>query len=125
MSRRVTGFSLSSRAVGVRRAIGYVPQAVIAFFPPVAVNLLAAISKMPRRIFLFYNFTGSAAYTISYILNGYFFGRKWKLLEAWLGPTVLYLILAGIALIVLGVIFRHSLSGFFALRFFKRRKRQL
>ena len=95
----------------------------IALFPPVVVNLLAGMSKIPWRIFLFYNLTGSAAYTISYILIGYFFGKKWKLLEAWLGPTVLYLILAGIALIVLGVIFRHSLSGFFALRSSKRRRR--
>jgi len=63
------------------------------------------------------------AYTISYILIGYFFGKKWKLLEAWLGPAGLYLILAGIALIVLGVIFRHSLSGFSARHFSKKRKR--
>jgi len=95
----------------------------IALFPPVVVNLLAGMSKIPWRIFLFYNFAGSMAYTISYILIGYFFGKKWKLLEAWLGPAGLYLILAGIALIVLGVIFRHSLSGFFALRSSKRRRR--
>ena len=84
----------------------------IALFPPVVANMFAGMSKMPWRIFLFYNLTGSAVYTTSYILIGYFFGKKWKLLEAWLGPTALYLILAGIALIVLGVIFRHSLSKF-------------
>jgi len=64
-------------------------------FPPVAANLLAGMAKIQWRTFLFYNVTGSAAYTISYILLGYFFGKKWKLLEAWLGPTALYLILAG------------------------------
>jgi len=84
----------------------------IAVFPPVAANLLAGMAKMPWRVFLFYNLTGSAAYAISYILIGYFFGKKWKLLEAWLGPTALYLILAGIALVVLGVVFRHSVSKF-------------
>ena len=84
----------------------------IALFPPVAANLLAGIAKMPWRIYLFYNLTGSAAYTTSYILIGYFFGKKWKRLEAWLGPTALYLILAGIVLLVLGVIFRHSISKF-------------
>jgi len=95
----------------------------IFLFPPVAVNLLAGMAKMPWRTFLFYNLTGSAAYTTSYILIGYFFGKKWKLLEAWLGPTALYLILAGMALMVLGVIFRHSVSGFWARLFPKRRKR--
>jgi membrane protein DedA with SNARE-associated domain len=95
----------------------------IFLFPPVAVNLLAGIAKMPWRIFLFYNFTGSAAYTTSYILIGYFFGKKWKLLETWLGPTALYLILAGIVLVVLGVIFRHSLPGFLARHFSKKRNR--
>jgi membrane protein DedA with SNARE-associated domain len=82
----------------------------IALFPPVAANLLAGMTKMPWRTYLFYNLTGSAAYTTSYILIGYFFGKKWKQLEAWLGPTALYLILAGIVLLVLGVIFRHSIS---------------
>ena len=64
----------------------------IFLFPPVVVNLLAGMAKMPWRTFLFYNLTGSAAYTTTYILIGYFFGKKWKLLEAWLGPTAFYLI---------------------------------
>ena len=81
-------------------------------FPPVAANLLAGIAKMPWRIYLFYNLTGSAAYTTSYILIGYFFGKKWKQIEAWFGPTALYLILVSIVLIVLGVLLRHSLSKF-------------
>jgi membrane protein DedA with SNARE-associated domain len=83
----------------------------IALFPPVAANLLAGMSNMKWRIFLFYNLAGSAAYAASYILLGYSFGKKWKLLEAWLGPTALYLILAGIALAVVVVVFRRSLSG--------------
>ncbi len=84
----------------------------IALFPPVAANLMAGMAKMPWRVFLFFNLTGSAAYAVSYILIGYFFGKKWKQLEAWLGPTTLYLILAWIALAVLGVVFRHSVSEF-------------
>ena len=84
----------------------------IALFPPVAANLLAGVAKMPWRTYLFYNLMGSAVYATAYILIGYFFGKKWKRLEAWLGPTALYLILAGIVLLVLGVTFRHSLSKF-------------
>jgi membrane protein DedA with SNARE-associated domain len=96
----------------------------IVLFPPVAANLLAGMAKMPWRIFLFYNLMGSAVYTASYILIGYFFGKKWKLLEAWLGPMPLYLIFAGIALMVPGVIFRHSLSEFLGRLFSNKRKRK-
>ena len=94
----------------------------IFLFPPVVVNLLAGLSKMPWRTFLFYNLTGSAAYSTTYILLGYFFGKQWRRLAAWLGPVPLYLILAAIILIVLGMIFRHSLSGFWMRRFSKTRR---
>jgi membrane protein DedA with SNARE-associated domain len=94
----------------------------IALFPPVAANLLAGMAKMPWRTYLFYNLTGSAAFATAYILIGYFFGKKWKMLEAWLGPTTLYLILAGLTVIVLGVIYRHSLSGLWARLFPKKQK---
>jgi len=86
----------------------------IFLFPPVAANLLSGMAKMPWRTFLFYNLTGSAAYTTSYILIGYFFGKQWKLLNTWLGPTALYLMLAAIIIVVFGVIFRHSVSGYWA-----------
>jgi membrane-associated protein len=95
----------------------------IFLFPPVVVNLLAGMSKMQWRTFLFYNLTGSAAYSTTYILIGYFFGKKWKLLVAWLGPTALYLIFAGLVIVVLAVIFRHSVSGYWA-RLFPKNRRQ-
>jgi len=91
----------------------------IFLFPPVVVNLLAGMSKMPWRTFLFYNLTGSAVYSTSYVLIGYFFGKQWKLLKAWLGPGPLYLILAAIILIVLAMLFRKSISIYWARRFSK------
>jgi membrane-associated protein len=94
----------------------------IFLFPPVVVNLLAGMAKMRWRVFLFYNLTGSAVYTATYILIGYFFGKKWKLLEASLGPTALYLIFAGIAIMVLGVFFRHSVSRCWAYIYSKRQR---
>jgi membrane protein DedA with SNARE-associated domain len=84
----------------------------IAIFPPIAANLLAGMTKMSWRLFLFFNLTGSAASTIGYILIGYFFGKQWKQLEAWLGAAPLYLMMAAIILIVPAVIFRHSLARF-------------
>ena len=78
---------------------------------------------MPWRTYLFYNLTGSAVYATAYILIGYFFGKRWKLLDAWLGPTALYLILAGIVLIVLGAIFRDSISKFLVRLWASKRQR--
>jgi membrane-associated protein len=95
----------------------------IFLFPPVAANLLAGMSKMQWRTFLLYNVTGSAAYSTTYILIGYFFGKKWKLLAAWLGPTALYLIFAGLVIMVFAVMFRHSVSTFWA-RLFAKQKQQ-
>ena len=96
----------------------------IVIFPTVAANLLAGMTKMSWRVFLFYNLTGSAAFTATYILIGYFFGKKWKLIEAWLGPTALYLILAGMALIIVSVMCRHSLSRLLMRLFSKKRRRK-
>jgi membrane protein DedA with SNARE-associated domain len=44
----------------------------IPLFPPVAVNLLAGMSKMSWHIFLFYNLANSLVCGTSYILIGYF-----------------------------------------------------
>jgi|ERR1700677_1056224 len=93
----------------------------IAIFPPAAGNVLAGMAKMPWRTFLFYNFTGSAGSTVSYILIGYFFGMKWQLLKAWFWPTGLSLVSGGITIIVAGMIFRKSLLGFFACLFSRKR----
>jgi membrane protein DedA with SNARE-associated domain len=95
----------------------------ICLFPPVVANLLAGVAKLPWRSFLFYNLAGSAAFAATYTLIGYFFGRKWKLLQAWLGTTALCLILAGIVLLVLGLIFRHSLSALLLRPFSKKPQR--
>ena len=91
----------------------------IFLFPPVVANLLAGMSKMPWRTFLLYNLTGSAAYSTNYILLGYFFGKQWRRLVALLGPVPLNLILAAIILMVLGVLFRNSLSSIWVRGFSK------
>jgi membrane protein DedA with SNARE-associated domain len=93
------------------------------FFPAFAGSLLAGLAKMPWRTYLFYDFIGSMACGIGYILFGYLFGQKWKALEAWLGPVPLYLILGGITLAVLGVLFRQSLSEFWTRHVYKKWKR--
>jgi membrane protein DedA with SNARE-associated domain len=93
----------------------------IFLFPPIAVNLLAGIAKMSWTVFLFYNLTGSVIYASSYILAGYLFGSKWKLLEAWLGPMALFLILVALTIIGLGVFFRQFLFEQFQRIFLKKK----
>jgi membrane protein DedA with SNARE-associated domain len=82
----------------------------VPLFPPVVVNLLAGTSKMKWRNFLIYNCIGSTAYSIWYILIGYFFGKKWKDFETWLGPAPLYLIVGGLLALAAGVFFRSFLA---------------
>jgi membrane protein DedA with SNARE-associated domain len=82
--------------------------------PSAVANLFEGTTTITWPAYLCFNLAGSAAYTIVYILLGYFFGKKWKLLEAWLGPTALYAIMAGVALIVLGFVFRDTLSRYVA-----------
>ena len=84
----------------------------IALLPPVTTNLLAGMTKMRWPAFLLFNATGSAAYTIAYILLGYFFGKKWKIIQAWLSPTLLYVLAGLAAAMVLCIIFRHGLRRF-------------
>jgi membrane protein DedA with SNARE-associated domain len=82
------------------------------------------MTDMSWRVFLFYNLAGSAVSTLSYILLGYVFGKKWRLLEAWLGPTGAYLILAVMVVMVPVVIFRHHLSALILRVFARQPKRQ-
>ena len=87
---------------------------LIAIFPPLGANLLAGMTSMSWRTFLTYNLAGSAAMSVGYILIGYLLGKHWTLLEGWLSATAFYLILAALALIVPGIIFRRVLSGLLA-----------
>jgi membrane protein DedA with SNARE-associated domain len=96
----------------------------IFLFPPVATNLLAGMAKMSWRTYLSYNLAGSVAYATSYILLGYYFGKRWKRFAAGLGSTTTYLLLAGALLVVLGLIFRHSLSGYWKRHYSKPRQQK-
>jgi membrane protein DedA with SNARE-associated domain len=65
----------------------------LARFIPVLPSAVAALLEGTTTIswptYLWLNLAGSAAYTTVYILLGYFLGKKWQLLQAWLGPTAL------------------------------------
>lgn len=77
--------------------------------PTVVANLLEGTTTISWSTFQWLNLAGSAAYTIVYIVLGYFFGKKWQLLQAWLGTTARYSIIAGIAVIAIGLMFRNSI----------------
>jgi membrane protein DedA with SNARE-associated domain len=78
----------------------------IPLLPSLVPNVLAGMAKMGWGTFLFYDLAGSVVYATGFILLGYFLGKQWKLLEAWLGLTAIYLIFGGIVLALLALIFR-------------------
>ncbi len=86
----------------------------IPVLPSAVASLLEGTTTISWLPFLWLNLAGSAAYTMVYVLLGYFLGKQWKLLQAWLGQTALYAIMVAIALIVLGIVFRHTLSRYAA-----------
>jgi len=47
------------------------------------VNLLAGMTRMPWRDFLFFNLTGSAAFSCFYLLLGHVSGNRWPVIQAW------------------------------------------
>ena len=81
----------------------------IPVIPSAVATLLEGTTALSWPSYLWLNLAGSAAYTTVYIMLGYFLGKKWQLLQAWLGPTTLYATMAAIALIFLGIVFRKAL----------------
>lgn len=55
--------------------------------------LIAGMSKMSYRIFLYYNILGGILWTMTFTLLGYFFGHSWKVIESWAGKVGLLLFL--------------------------------
>jgi membrane protein DedA with SNARE-associated domain len=86
----------------------------IPVIPSAVATLLEGTTTLSWPNYLWLNLAGSAAYTTVYIMLGYFLGKKWQLLQAWLGPTALYATMAAIALIFLGIVFRKALLRYVA-----------
>jgi membrane protein DedA with SNARE-associated domain len=84
----------------------------VGFLHPV-IGLLAGIWKTPRRPFLVYNLAGALAYAATYTMAGYLFRQKWESFKHGMGPVVLYVILIGLGLLVLGLFLRRALHDFF------------
>lgn len=84
----------------------------VGFLHPVT-GLLAGIWKTPRWPFLFYNLAGALAYTATYTMAGYLFRQKWENFKHGVGPVVLYVVLIGLGLLILGLFLRRALHDFF------------
>jgi membrane protein DedA with SNARE-associated domain len=84
----------------------------VGFLHPVT-GLLAGIWKTPRRPFLFYNLAGALSYAATYTMAGYLFRQKWESFKHGVGPVVLYVILIGLGLLILGLFLRRALHDFF------------
>ncbi len=83
----------------------------VALLHPIT-GYLAGVGKTPWRSFLFYNFAGSAAYSFLYAFVGYYFGQQLGILQTWLGPLFLWVVLLAVVLVILWLLFRHSIHTF-------------
>lgn len=84
----------------------------VAMLHPVT-GLLTGMWRTPLRPFLIYNLAGAFAYSLIYVLLGYFFGQKWEMFKSWIGPVALYGILIAAALATLIFFLRTALRAFF------------
>ncbi|MDX6693951.1 MAG: hypothetical protein QOF02_1554 [Blastocatellia bacterium] len=62
--------------------------------------IFAGASDMRWRVFLVYNIAGALLWATVITLLGYLFGHSWPLLERWVGRTGLFMLLAGIVIVV-------------------------
>jgi membrane protein DedA with SNARE-associated domain len=85
---------------------------LVALLHPVT-GLLAGLGKTPFGPFLLFNFLGALTYSALYVLAGRFFGQRWDQLKSWAGPTALYGLLGGAAILVLLFFLRSPIRDFF------------
>ncbi|EKD30348.1 MAG: hypothetical protein ACD_78C00083G0003 [uncultured bacterium (gcode 4)] len=70
------------------------------------VNILAGITKIPYRKFLFYDITGELIYITLFSGLGYIFSDQWEAISAISGDTTAILVLAIILLVLFTIVWR-------------------
>jgi undecaprenyl-diphosphatase len=70
--------------------------------------LVAGISHMPRRVFLFYNVLAGVVWVPTSVMLGYLFSQSLSLVEAWIGSGSIVLVLLLILTLVLYSAYRYS-----------------
>ena len=98
--RRMERFSENYGAPGV-----FIARFVALLHP--VIGLLAGVSKVPLGPFLLFNLAGSVAYAFLYTLAGNLLGRRWGLLQVWIGHHVVSLVLGSIFLILAVLYWRY------------------
>ena len=63
--------------------------------------VVAGISRMPYRRFLFYDAAGGIAWAVVFSLIGFFLGRSWDIIRIYLGRVGIAAFVAGLALLYL------------------------
>ncbi|MDD5723581.1 MAG: bifunctional DedA family/phosphatase PAP2 family protein [Syntrophales bacterium] len=63
--------------------------------------VVAGISRMPYRRFLFFNAAGGIAWAVAFSLIGFFLGKSWDIIRIYLGRVGIAAFVAGLALLYL------------------------
>lgn len=67
----------------------------------------AGMNRLPWPRFLLYNAAGAVAWATTVGLVGYLFGQSWALLERWVGRAGLFVAGLAVALVLIGLVYRH------------------
>ncbi len=79
-------------------------------FARALVPFMAGASRMPLRTFLAYNVSGAALWAVCFVLLGYFLGAGWESAQRWIGRAGAVVGLILLLLVVLGWLWRWSVS---------------
>ena len=84
------------------------------YFIPVVKHLTAITAgsaKVRYSVFALYAYTGGLVWSFTFVLLGYYFGKKWTILVERIQGNILLIILIGLLILLCWVIYRFILSA--------------
>ena len=84
------------------------------YFIPVVKHLTAITAgsaKVKYSVFALYAYTGGLVWSFTFVLLGYYFGKKWTILIERIQGNILLIILSGLLILLSWVIYRFILSA--------------
>jgi len=84
------------------------------YFIPVVKHLTAITAgsaKVRYSVFALYAYTGGLVWSFTFVLLGYYFGKKWTILVERIQGNILLIILTGLLILLCWVIYRFILSA--------------
>jgi len=80
------------------------------YFIPIVKHLTAITAgsaKIKYSVFALYAYTGGLVWSFTFVLLGYYFGKKWTIMVERIHGNILFIILVGILIIAIGIIYKY------------------